>query len=111
VAAAAAGGTYITVEGDAREYKNLCIGTVDALDPLAVNETLVSLGSTETGDLRSIEYPLFGEITRKFDPASGTYHGAQVTVIQEKTVDGRTLPCEYRVYVKPTIPSFTVNVP
>ena len=112
VAAAAAGGTYITVEGDAREYKNLCIGTVDALDPLAVNETLVSLGSTETGDLRSIEYPLFGEITRKFDPASGTYHGAQVTVHHpEKTIDGRTIPCYYEAYVKPTLPSFTVKVP
>lgn len=112
VVAAATGGTYITVEGDVKEYKKLCIGTVDALDPLHVSNTLVTLGSTETGDLDEFEYPLFGDIVREFDPASGTYHGVDVTVhYPEKTVDGRTLPCEYRVYVKPTIPSFTVKVP
>jgi hypothetical protein len=114
-AAAAAGGGEIYITGtmdDAREYKQLCIRTVDALDPLDVDCTLVTLGSTETGDLGEFEYPLFGNIVREFDPASGTYHGVDVTVhYPEKTVDGRTLPCEYRVYVKPTIPSFTVKVP
>lgn len=113
-AAAAAGGGEIYITGtmdDAREYKQLCIRTVDALDPLDVDCTLVTLGSTETGDLGEFEYPLFGNIVREFDPASGTYHGVHVTVIQEKTVDGRTIPCEYRFYIKRTIPSFTVKVP
>ncbi|MDN7013640.1 hypothetical protein FGW20_11470 [Methanoculleus sp. FWC-SCC3] len=113
-AAAAAGGGEIYITGtmdDAREYKQLCIRTVDALDPLDVDCTLVTLGSTETGDLGEFEYPLFGNIVREFDPASGTYHGVHVTVIQEKTVDGRTIPCEYRFYIKRTIPSFTVDVP
>ncbi|WP_214041468.1 hypothetical protein [Methanoculleus sp.] len=112
-AAAAAGGAYITgTADDAREYKQLCIRTVDALDPLDVDCTLVTLGSTETGDLDELEYPLFGDIVREFDPASGTYHGVHVTANEPvKTVDGRTIPCEYRVYVKRTIPSFTVDVP
>ncbi|WP_292521987.1 hypothetical protein [Methanoculleus sp.] len=113
VAAAAAGGgdTYITVSGDTKEYKNLRIGVVDALDPLETSTSNVTLRSTETGDLRSIEYPLFGEITRTFNPASGTYHGVQVTVTGAKTIAGSTLPCNYQVYTKPTLPSFTVKVP
>ena len=114
VAAAAAGGgdTYITVSGDTKEYKNLRIGVVDALDPLETSTSNVTLRSSEAGDLKSIEYPLFGEITRTFNPASGTYHGAQVTVHHpEKTIDGRTIPCYYEAYVKPTLPSFTVKVP
>jgi len=110
--AAAVGGPYITVTGDAQEYKKLRIDRVDALDPLDVGTTLITLRSTETGDLEAFEYPLLGDITRKFDPASGTYHGVDVTVhYPEKTVDGRTLPCEYQVYTKRTIPSFTVKVP
>jgi len=113
VAAAAAGGgdTYITVSGDTKEYKNLRIGVVDALDPLETSTSNVTLRSSEAGDLRSIEYPLFGEITRTFNPASGTYHGVQVTVTGAKTIAGSTLPCNYQVYTKPTLPSFTVKVP
>ncbi|MDD3372235.1 MAG: hypothetical protein PHE39_00990 [Methanoculleus bourgensis] len=113
VAAAAAGGgdTYITVSGDTKEYKNLRIGVVDALDPLETSTSNVTLRSSEAGDLKSIEYPLFGEITRTFNPASGTYHGVQVTVTGAKTIAGSTLPCNYQVYTKPTLPSFTVKVP
>lgn len=109
--AAAVGGPYITVTGDAQEYKKLRIDTVDALDPLDVGTTLITLRSTETGDLEAFEYPLLGDITRRFDPASGTYHGAHVTVTATKTINGSTLPCEYQVYTKRTIPSFTVKVP
>mgnify|MGYP000956887100 CR=1 FL=1 len=109
---AAAGGTYITLEAnDAKNYKGICIGTVDALDPLDTKTTSVTLQSTEAGDLKAIEYPLLGKVTREFDPASGTYQGAYVTVVGSRTVDGSTLPCEYQVYTTPTIPSFTVNVP
>ncbi|MDK2890945.1 MAG: hypothetical protein PWR21_1577 [Methanoculleus sp.] len=113
VAAAAAGGgdTYITVSGDTKEYKNLRIGVVDALDPLETSTSNVTLRSSEAGDLKSIEYPLFGEITRTFNPASGTYHGVQVTVTGAKTIAGSTLPCNYQVYTKQTLPSFTVKIP
>ncbi|MDD4254241.1 MAG: hypothetical protein PHP59_02565 [Methanofollis sp.] len=113
-AVTAAGGDsyYITVgTGDAKDYKGICIKTVDALDPLDVGNTLVTLKSTETGDLKAIEYPLLGTITREFNPASGTYHGTDVTVTGTKTVNGKTLPCHYQVYTTRTIPSFTVKVP
>ena len=109
--AAAVGGPYITVTGDAQEYKKLRIDRVDALDPLDVGTTLITLRSTETGDLKALEYPLLGNITRRFDPASGTYHGAHVNVTATKTINGSTLPCGYQVYTKRTIPSFTVKVP
>ena len=112
-AAAGAGDVYITATvDDVKEYKNLRIESIDALDPLDVSKTKVTLKSTETGDLGEFVYPLFGDIVREFDPASGTYHGVHVTANDPvKTIDGHTIPCEYRFYVKPTIPSFTVNVP
>lgn len=112
MAVAASGGSYITVTtNDTREYKNLSITTVDALDPLDVSKTRVTLESTETGDLETFEYPLLGEIVRTFDPASGPYHGVYVTVAETTTIDGPTLPCYYYVYTKETLPSFTVEVP
>lgn len=112
-AVAAAGGAYITgVADDTKEYKHLRIQTVDTLDPMDVSLTQVTLKSTESGDLAQFEYPLFGNVVRTFDPASGRYHGVQMTAHESgKTIDGSTIPCEYLFYVKPTIPSFTVNVP
>ncbi len=116
VAAAGGGGPdepyYIKVVLDEpKGYLELNIETVDALDPLDTGNTSVALQSTETGDLKAIECPLLGSITREFSPASGPYKGTNVTVTENKTVDGSTFPREYRVYTTPTIPSFTVNVP
>ncbi|MDD3856796.1 MAG: hypothetical protein PHP43_01955 [Methanoculleus sp.] len=100
---------YITVTtGDAMEYRGLRIATVDALDPL---ETKTSLVTLEGDNLTSIPRPAFGVITRVFDPASGTYHAANVTVTENKTLDGSALPEDYRIYTDRTIPNFTVNVP
>ena len=112
-AAAAAGDAYIAGTADStKEYKQLYIKTVDVLDPLDVSKTKVTLRSTETGDLKAFEYPLFGNITRKLEPASGTYHGvSMVANAPNKIIDGHTIPREYRVYIKSTLPSFTVNVP
>ena len=115
VSAAEGGGPadpyYIVVDLDEpKVYLNLNITTVDALDPLDTENTLVTLQSTESGDLKAIEYPLLGTITREFYPASGHYNGAYVTVRESKTVDGGDFPGEYRVYITRTIPSFTVNV-
>jgi len=103
-------GAYITVTGDVQKYKGVSVQTIDALDPLDTGKTSVTLESTEAGDLKAIEYPLLDSVTRTFDPASGTYHGAHVTVAGSKTVSGSTLPREYQVYTATTIPSFTVNV-
>ena len=103
---------YIKVVLDEpKGYLNLEVETIDALDPLDVSTTSVTLKSTEPGDLKPIEGPLLGDITRKFCPNSGTYHGAEVTVMDKKTIDGKTIPCHQYVYITPTIPSFTVNVP
>ncbi|MGB4203729.1 MAG: hypothetical protein WBJ69_09700, partial [Candidatus Methanoculleus thermohydrogenotrophicum] len=103
---------YITVTLESpKEYLNLKIEMIDALDPLDVGTTSVTLKSSETRDLKAIEGPLLGNITRIFDPSSGYYHGAEVTVIGEKTIDGKTIPCDQHVYITPTIPSFTVKVP
>ncbi|MDR9817405.1 MAG: hypothetical protein RJR34_11705 [Candidatus Methanoculleus thermohydrogenotrophicum] len=103
---------YITVTLESpKEYLNLKIEMIDALDPLDVGTTSVTLKSSETRDLKAIEGPLLGDITRKFRPSSGNYHGAEVTVIGEKTIDGKTIPCDQHVYITPTIPSFTVKVP
>ncbi|HOB44437.1 MAG TPA: PEGA domain-containing protein, partial [Bacillota bacterium] len=74
--------------------------------------TLVTLQSTESGDLKIIKYPQLDTITREFDQARVTYPGANVTVVQPWTVV--TFPREYQeyqVYTTPTIPSFTVKVP
>jgi hypothetical protein len=65
----------------------------------------------EGDNLTVIPRPAFGAITRLFDPASGTYDGADVTVTENKTIDGDTLPEDYRIYTDRTIPNFTVNVP
>ena len=117
VSAAGAGGEdgcpYIKVILEQpKEYRNLNIQTMDALDPLDSKKTSVTLKSTESGNLKAIEGPLFGDITRTFCPSSGTYHGAKVTVVGDgKTIDGSTIPCYQHVYTAPTIPSFTVNVP
>jgi len=117
VSAAGAGGEdgcpYIKVILEQpKEYRNLNIQTMDALDPLDSKKTSVTLKSTESGNLKAIEGPLFGDITRTFCPSSGTYHGAEVTVLGDgKTIDGSTIPCYQHVYTAPTIPSFTVNVP
>jgi len=109
IPAATAADTYITVTvEDAMEYRGLRIATVDALDPLGVETTLVTL---EGDNLTVIPRPAFGAITRIFDPASGTYRGANVTVTENKTVDGDALPDDYRIYTERTIPNFTVNVP
>ncbi len=103
---------YINVTFDSPEsYYGMTIKTVDALDPLDVRNTLVTLKSTEAGDLKAIEGPKFGGITRVFCPSEGNYHGAEVTVEDKKTIDGKTIPCHQYVYVTPMIPSFTVNVP
>ena len=111
-AAAGAGDTYIKVVLDKpKDYRNLNITTIDALDPLDTEKTSVTLRSTGAGELQAIKCPQLVTITRKFDQPSGTYHGAYVTVAGSKTVSGSTLPREYRVYTTPTIPSFTVNVP
>lgn len=108
-AAAADAETYITVTvDDAEEYKGLRIAAVDALDPLDVETTLVTL---EGDDLTVIPRPAFGAITRIFDPANGTYDDANVTVTENKTIDGSTLSDDYRIYTGRTIPNFTVNVP
>ena len=96
--AAAAGGVYITATvDDTQEYKNLRIDTIDLLDPLDVSKTKVTLASTETGDLGEFEYPLFGDIVREFDPATGTYHNVHVTATSPVTIDGHTIPCEYQI--------------
>jgi|LSQX01.2.fsa_nt_gb hypothetical protein len=109
IPAATAAETYITVTvDDAEEYRGLRIATVDALDPLDAETTLVTL---EGDNLTVIPRPAFGAITRLFDPASGTYDGADVTVTENKTIDGDTLPEDYRIYTDRTIPNFTVNVP
>jgi len=111
-AAAGAGDTYIKVVLDKpKDYRNLNITTIDALDPLDTEKTSVTLRSTGAGELQAIKCPQLVTITRKFDQPSGTYHGAYVTVAGSKTVSGSTLPREYQVYTTPTIPSFTVNVP
>ena len=109
--AAADGDAYIKVVLDKpKEYLNLNITTMDALDPLDIGKTSVTLESTGAGGPKAIESPLLGDITRVFDQTSGHYHGANVTVTGTKTVSGSTLPCNYYVYTTPTIPSFTVNV-
>ena len=111
-AAAGAGDTYIKVVLDKpKDYRNLNITTIDALDPLDTEKTSVTLRSTGAGELQAIKCPQLVTITRKFDQTSGHYHGANVTVAGSKTVSGSTLPREYQVYTTPTIPSFTVNVP
>jgi len=73
--AAAVGGAYITVTGDAQEYKKLRIDTVDALDPLDVGTTLITSGAPETGDLEAFEYPLLGDITRSSIRRAAPNHG------------------------------------
>lgn len=108
-ATAADAETYITVTiDDAIEYRGLRIATVDALDPLDTRTSLVTL---QGDSLTAIPRLAFGTITRVFEPGSGTYHNANVTVTENKTLDGSTLPDDYHVYTNRTIPSFTVNVP
>ena len=118
VAIAATGGGgpdepyYIKVVLDEpKEYRNLEIETIDILDPLNPDITLVTLESTEDGDLKFVKCPSLGSITREFSPASGYYRGANITVTENKTISCSTLPNEYVIYIKPTIPSFTMNIP
>ena len=100
---------YITATvDDAMEYRGLRIATVDALDPL---ETKTSHVTLEGDSLTIVPHPAFGTITRIVDPASGTYRGADVTVTENKALDGDALPEDYRFYTDRTIPNFTVNVP
>lgn len=109
VPAVTAAEPYITVMTDgAVDFKGLHIATVEILDPLDTEATLVTL---EGDGLTLIPRPEFGEITRAFDPASGTYQGANVTLEGHKTIDGNTLPSEYGIYTERTIPEFTIDVP
>ena len=103
---------YISVIlNDSMESRGLIVEKVDLLDPLDFEITSVTLQSAKTGDLKGIEGPLFGNITRLFRPSSGNYHGAQIDVVENKTIDGKIIPSGQSVYVIPTFPSFTVNVP
>lgn len=107
---AAAAETYITMTvDDTIDYKGLHVATIDALDPLDAEITLVTL---DDGDnLTVIPRPAFGVIIRIFEPASGAYHGGHVTVMENKTIAGGTLPGDYRIYTDRTFPNFTVKVP
>ena len=109
IPAAATADTYITVTADdPTEYRGLRVATVDALDPLETEASLVTL---EGDNLTIIPCPAFGTITRIFDPASGTYHGAKVTIAENKSFDGSTLPDDYRIVTGRTIPNFTMHIP
>ncbi|NLZ29557.1 MAG: hypothetical protein GX885_02220 [Methanomicrobiales archaeon] len=109
VATAADAETYISMTiDDAAEYRGLRIATVDALDPLETETSLVTI----QGDSHiTIPHPAFGTITRAFDPASGTYRGVDVTVTENKSLDGSAFPGGYQIYTDRIIPNFTVNVP
>jgi hypothetical protein len=103
---------YIKVVLDEpKEHLKLNIETIDILDPLDIENTSITLQSTEGGDLKAIECPSLGPITREFSPASGHYHGAHVTVVENKTIDGEAIPRYQHVYVTKTIPSFTMKIP
>ncbi|MGI6023345.1 MAG: PEGA domain-containing protein, partial [Methanoculleus sp.] len=103
---------YIKVVLDEpKEHLKLNIETIDILDPLDIENTSITLQSTEEGDLKIIECPSLGPITREFSPASGHYHGAHVTVVENKTIDGETIPRYQHIYVTKTIPSFTMKIP
>ncbi|NLA38554.1 MAG: hypothetical protein GX882_04045, partial [Methanomicrobiales archaeon] len=109
IPAVAAADTYITITADdATEYRGLRIATIDALDPLETGTSPVTL---EGDNLTVIPCPAFGTITRIFDPAGGTYRGAKVTATESKTIDGSTLPGDYRVFNNRAIPNFIVDVP
>ncbi|MGB4052662.1 MAG: hypothetical protein WBK56_10490 [Methanoculleus sp.] len=109
VAAAVDAEAYITMTiDDAVEYRGLRIATVDALDPLDAETSLVAL---QGDNLATIPRPAFGVIARTFDPASGTYRGVDVTVTEDNILDGGTLPGGYCIYTERVIPNFTVNIP
>jgi len=109
IPAATAADIYITVTADdPTEYRGLRVATVDALDPLETDASLVTL---EGDNLTVIPCPTFGTITRIFDPASGTYRGGRVTITENKSFDGSTLPDDYRIVTGRTIPNFTMHVP
>ncbi len=107
--ATVAADAYITITtDDVTEYWGLRIATVDALDPLETEASLVTL---EGDNLTTIPCPAFGTITRIFDPAAGTYGGAEVTVLENKTVAGSSLPASYSFFSNRTIPNFTMKIP
>lgn len=109
IPATVAADTYITMTtDDVAEYRGLRVATVDALDPL---ETEISFVTLEGDNLAVIPYPAFGTITRIFDPASGIYHGAKVTITESKSFDGNSLSDDCQIVTDRTIPNFTMHIP